>query len=292
MSSPQSAPILEAVSLVKEFQTAKRSGFFAKRPTFRAVDDVSLQLFPGHVTALVGQSGSGKSTVARMLAQLYPITSGELLLDGAPVSVAGGGKAFVQYCSEVQMILQDPFSSLNPLHTIKYILGRAVRIHAPGLSADAVRAESVSLLERVNLMPAERYLARFPHELSGGERQRVSIARGLAAHPRVLIADEPVSALDVTIRKEILDLLESLRVEEDLALLYVTHDLDSAYTYSDTTVVMLHGKVVEAGPSKQIIDTPQHEYTQRLLAAAPDPARRRTRYFSFGHEAGEGITAQ
>jgi peptide/nickel transport system ATP-binding protein len=279
MNAEPLTPVLEARNLVKEFRFGKRSGLFQPRPNFRAVDDVSLSLYPGQVTALVGQSGSGKSTVARMLAQLYPVTSGEILLDGKKVKAAGGGKSFVDYCGSVQMILQDPFASLNPVHRVRYILSRAVKIHDPSLSKSDVLSECERLLERVNLLPTDRYLDRYPHELSGGERQRVSFARGLAARPRVLLADEPVSALDVTIRKEMLDLLDSLRFEDNLAILYVTHDLNSAYTYSDTTMVMFHGKVVEHGPSKNIIADPQHEYTRRLLAAAPDPARRRRRHF-------------
>lgn len=277
MSAVETDPVvmLEARNLVKEF----RSGTGVKRlggtSTFRAVDDVSITLRQGQVTALVGQSGSGKSTVARLLAQLYPLTSGEILLEGRPVR-ATKGRAFTDYCGSVQMTLQDPFASLNPLHRVGHILGRALRIHGKARGGDEVTAASLRLLERVNLRPAERYLARFPHELSGGERQRVSFARALAAEPKVLLADEPVSMLDVTIRKEMLDLLDALRREEQLAVLYITHDLGSARSYSDETVVMYHGRVVESGPSRELIADPQHEYTQRLLAAAPDPRRRLT----------------
>ena len=262
--------VLEARELVKDFR-GKRVGLLRER--FRAVDHVSLELRSGQVTALVGQSGSGKSTVGRMLAQLIPLTSGDLLLRGEPVS-ATGGRRFVEYTSTVQMTLQDPFSSLNPVHRISYILGRALAIHGNGRGTVDVEQRSIDLLRRVNLDPPERYLHRFPHELSGGERQRVSFARALAAEPKVLLADEPVSMLDVTIRKEILDLLDDLRRTENLAVLYITHDLGSARAYSNETLVMLHGKVVERGPSAEVIDDPQHEYTQRLLAAAPNPRRR------------------
>ncbi|WP_246187084.1 ABC transporter ATP-binding protein [Microlunatus speluncae] len=263
--------ILEARNLTKEFrQPGRRIGSKAR---FRAVDDVSVGLSAGRVTALVGQSGSGKSTVARLLAQLYPYTSGEILLDGAPVR-ALRGRAFTRYCGSVQMILQDPFASLNPLHRIGHVLGRVLRIHGKTTTAEQTRQRSLELLRRVNLEPAERYLDRFPHELSGGERQRVSVARALAAEPRVLLADEPVSMLDVSIRKEVLDLLDALRREENLAILYITHDLGSAEAYSDETLVMYRGAVVERGPSREVIANPQHDYTQRLLAAAPDPRRR------------------
>lgn len=262
--------VLEARNLIKDFP-GRRVGL--RREKFRAVDDVSLTLRTGRVTALVGQSGSGKSTTGRLLAQLIPLTAGEILLHGKPVK-ATGGRAFIRYTGSVQMTLQDPFASLNPLHRISYTLGRALRIHTRPTSAEELHALSLELLRRVELDPPERYLHRFPHELSGGERQRISFARALAAEPEVLLADEPVSMLDVTIRKEMLDLLDNLRRTEDLAVLYITHDLGSAREYSDQTLVMYHGRVVEEGPSKDVIDNPQHEYTQRLLAAAPNPRSR------------------
>lgn len=262
--------VLEARDLVKDFR-GRRVGL--RREAFRAVDHVSLALRTGQVTALVGQSGSGKSTVGRILARLVPETSGEILLRGEPVT-ATHGRRFVEYTSTVQMTLQDPFASLNPVHRVSHVLERVLRIHRHAATAEEVEEQSLDLLRRVNLTPPERYLHRFPHELSGGERQRVSFARALAARPRVLLADEPVSMLDVTIRREILDLLADLRRTEDLAVLYITHDLGSARTYSDETLVMYHGRVVERGPSATVIDAPRHEYTQRLLAAAPNPRRR------------------
>lgn len=262
--------VLEARDLVKDFR-GRRLGLGRHR--FRAVDQVSLQLRTGEVTALVGQSGSGKSTVGRLMAQLMPLTSGELLLHGKPISTTSG-RGFIRYTSTVQMTLQDPFASLNPVHRISYILARALRVHGHAKNSDEAEAKSLELLRKVNLSPPERFLHRFPHELSGGERQRISFARALAAEPKVLLADEPVSMLDVTIRKEILDLLDNLRRTENLAVLYITHDLGSARAYSDETLVMYHGKVVERGPSAEVIGNPQHDYTQRLLAAAPNPRRR------------------
>lgn len=263
--------ILEGRHLVKEFRGT--GPWFSSKARFRAVDDVSLELRRGVVTALVGQSGSGKSTVARLLAQLYPATSGEILLDGTPVK-ALRGKAFTDYTASVQMTLQDPFASLNPLHRVEHVLARALRIHGKATGETDTRAKSLALLERVNLRPAEKYLIRFPHEMSGGERQRISFARALAAEPRVLLADEPVSMLDVTIRREMLDLIDQLRREDDIAVLYITHDLGSALSYSEETLVMYKGKIVERGPSQQVMGDPSHEYTRRLLDAAPDPRRR------------------
>lgn len=265
--------VLEGLNLVKEYPVGARSGPLRRQQTMRAVDDVSISLVQGRVTALVGQSGSGKSTLGRMLARLIPATSGRILLEGRDVPTSGSSR-HREYVGDVQLTLQDPFASLNPLRRISYTLGRAVRIHQGARSTGAVHERSIQLLERVGLTPAERYLDRFPHELSGGERQRVSFARALAASPKVLIADEPVSMLDVTIRKEMLDLIDSLRRDEDLAVLYITHDLGSARRYSDQVMVMHHGRVVEQGESRSVIDDPQDEYTRRLLAAAPNPGAR------------------
>ncbi|MFC5296179.1 ABC transporter ATP-binding protein [Brachybacterium tyrofermentans] len=265
--------VLEGRNLVKEYPVGARSGLLRRQQTMRAVDDVSISLVQGRVTALVGQSGSGKSTLGRMLARLIPSTSGRILLEGRDVPTSGGSR-HREYVGDVQLTLQDPFASLNPLRRIAYTLGRAVRIHQDARGEAAVHERCIQLLERVGLTPAERYLDRFPHELSGGERQRVSFARALAASPKVLIADEPVSMLDVTIRKEMLDLIDSLRRDEDLAVLYITHDLGSARRYSDQVMVMHHGRVVEQGESHAVIDDPQDEYTKRLLAAAPNPGAR------------------
>lgn len=268
--------VLEGRGIVKEFAAGPRRGLLRQRATMRAVDGVDIELRRGQVTALVGQSGSGKSTLGRLLAQLMPMTEGGILLRGEP-AVARGGRALRSYTGEVQLTLQDPFASLNPLRRISYILGRAVRLHQNVSGQDEVRGRCGQLLERVGLSPSERYLDRFPHELSGGERQRISFARALAAEPSVLLADEPVSMLDVTIRKAMLDLIDDLRRQEDLAVLYITHDLGSARRYSSEVLVMHEGRIVERGPSERVISDPQDEYTQRLLAAAPDPERRRAR---------------
>lgn len=265
--------VLEGRNLVKTFPVGPRSGLLRRQETLRAVDDVSLSLTAGGVTALVGQSGSGKSTLGRMMARLTPMTSGQIFIDGREVT-SRGNAAHREYVGDVQLTMQDPFASLNPLRRVEYILGRAVRIHQSARGGDDVRQRSAALLERVGLTPTDRYLDRFPHELSGGERQRVSFARALAASPKVLIADEPVSMLDVTIRKEMLDLIDDLRREEGLAVLYITHDLGSARQYSSQVLVMHHGRVVESGESAAVIGDPQHEYTRRLLAAAPNPAAR------------------
>lgn len=265
------APVLEAVHLTKHFRIrALRLG--GPQSAVHAVEDVSLTLYPGRVTALVGESGSGKTTVARLLAHIYPPTSGEIRLRGKHVA-AYRGRAFRAYCRDVQLIFQDPFSSLNPVHKIAYHLRRPLRIHGHVHSRAEETAEIASLLERVNLTPPAQTMEKFPHELSGGQRQRIAIARALAAKPTVLLADEPISMLDVSIRLDILNLLRRLKDEDDLALLYITHDIASARYFADETMVMYAGQMVEGGPSDDVTERSAHPYTQLLLSAAPDPER-------------------
>ena len=237
-----------------------------------AVRDVSLQLRRSAVVALVGESGSGKSTVAKLLAAQERPTSGEVLLDGELVHHSRR-RGFRAYKSEVQMVFQDPFASLNPTHKVRYPLERAVRLHRPELGRQAVADELVRLMNEVRLGPAQEFLARYPHQLSGGQRQRVAIARALAVNPRVLLADEPVSMLDVSIRLEVLDVIDQLRERFELAVLYITHDIASARYFADETLVMYAGEIVERGPSEDLTQQPAHPYTQLLLAAAPDPDR-------------------
>jgi peptide/nickel transport system ATP-binding protein len=231
------------------------------------VEGVSISLAAGRVTAVVGESGSGKTTVARMLAKIIDPNLGEVLLDGTPVP----HRRSRSYASNVQMVFQDPFASLNPVHRVKYNLIRPLKIHhtAGGDMATAV----ADLLRRVSLEPASQFVDKFPHELSGGQRQRVAIARALAVRPRVLLADEPVSMLDVSIRLGVLNLLADLRDREHLAILYVTHDIASARYLAETIVVMYAGQLVEQAPSGSLTDNPAHPYTQLLLSAAPDPDR-------------------
>ncbi|WP_406249515.1 ATP-binding cassette domain-containing protein [Microbacterium sp. M] len=256
---------LEARHLIKDFKL--RSGFTST--TLHAVKDVSFTIEAGKTIALVGESGSGKSTIARMLMKLETPTAGDILLDGAPSGTHG--RALARYRSDVQMVFQDPFASLNPFHTIIHHLERPLRIHHPKLSRDEVRAKALDLLERVRLSPAESFAERRPHELSGGQRQRIAIARALAPGARFIVADEPVSMLDVSIRLGVLNLLADLQREENLGVLYITHDLATARHFSDEILVMYRGDIVERGPADEVILNPQHEYTKTLLQAAPDP---------------------
>jgi peptide/nickel transport system ATP-binding protein len=246
------------------------------RRVVHAVDDASLGLYPGQVTALVGESGSGKSTLARILAGLYKRTSGEVLLRGQPVS-STHGRAFRRHVGDVQLILQDPYGSFNPMLKVSTHLARAVRIHEPrsvAKTGDSLRERTGELLEQVNLAPPRQFLEKYPHELSGGQLQRVSIARALAARPSVILADEPVSNLDVSIRLGVLNLLADLTSASQVALLYVTHDVASARYFARETAVMYAGQLVESGPSETVTGEPAHPYTRLLISSAPDPARR------------------
>jgi peptide/nickel transport system ATP-binding protein len=258
--------VLEASGLCKDF----RLGRGPRGSILSAVRDVSFGLYRSAVVALVGESGSGKSTVARMLAGQERASAGTIMLDGATVR-PWARSTFRAYKGDVQMVFQDPFASLNSVHTVRYTLRRPIRLHQRAKGTEAVAAELQRLLERVRLTPAEQFLAKYPHELSGGQRQRVAIARALAARPRVLLADEPVSMLDVSIRLEVLDLIDELRSQFELAVLYVTHDIASARYFADETLVMYAGEIVERGPSEDLTQQPAHPYTQLLVASSPDP---------------------
>ena len=260
--------VLEMRDVVKEYRL--RDGLRISR--LRAVDKVSFELTPGRTVALVGQSGSGKSTIAKLLLQLERPTSGQILVDGKPVPRGRRGKH--AYRGQVQMVFQDPFASLNPSHSIGHHIARPIQLHHPRLSGAEVDERVHDLLSRVRLDPPETFAARRPHELSGGQRQRAAIARALAPSPGILVADEPVSMLDVSIRLGVLNLLGDLQRQENLGVLYITHDLATARHFSDEILVMYKGVIVERGPADDVILNPKHEYTRLLAAAAPNPERR------------------
>jgi oligopeptide/dipeptide ABC transporter ATP-binding protein len=258
--------VLEAVNLSKDYRLSRGRG----ASVISAVQDVSFGLRRGAVVALVGESGSGKSTIAKLLAGQERRTGGQIRLDGTEIDPSAR-RRFRAYKSEVQMIFQDPFASLNPLHTVGYHLTRALQVHRARTGRAASAAEVDGLLEQVSLTPARKFSDAYPHELSGGQRQRVSIARALAAAPRVLLADEPVSMLDVSIRLEVLDLIARLRTTLDLAVLYITHDIASARYFADEILVMHAGHIVERGAAEELTQNPTHPYTQLLIASSPDP---------------------
>jgi len=256
---------LEVRNLNKDFTL--RNGLTST--VLHAVADVSFTIEPHRTVALVGESGSGKSTIARIIAKLESPTSGQVLLDGRPTPA----RANAEYRRKVQMVFQDPFASLNPFHSISHHIERPLRIHHPELSREEVRARVIELLERVQLTPGATYLERRPHELSGGQRQRVAIARALAPGSEFIIADEPVSMLDVSIRVGVLTLLADLQRSVGLGVLYITHDLATARHFSDEILVMYRGRIVERGPADEVILNPQHAYTKALREAAADPDR-------------------
>jgi peptide/nickel transport system ATP-binding protein len=258
---------LEVRHLTKRFPAS--SALLGTRSYVHAVDDVSFTLQRGRVVALVGESGSGKSTVARLLARLYEPDKASVLFEGRDVSRDRGRNALRKYRSQVQMIFQDPFGSLNPVKTVRHHIERPLQIHGI-VGRDELESRVYELLRTVGLVPPEHVAAKYPHELSGGQRQRVAIARTLAVEPVVLLADEPTSMLDVSIRIGILNLMLKLKEEREIAFLYVTHDLACARYVADDILVMYAGQIVEQGPIEQVLAEPLHPYTRLLLSAVPD----------------------
>ncbi|MBN9389890.1 MAG: ABC transporter ATP-binding protein [Chloroflexi bacterium] len=256
----------EVLQVEKIFKNYKRRQGF-KTSEVRAVADVSFTLKAGYVTGLVGQSGSGKSTIARLITGVEKPDSGEIRFGQTRVDKLGGGSLH-KYRKEVQYVFQDPFSALNPASTIQDILVRPL-VNYQRLKSGEAKAKVLELLETVGLSPAEQFVTKRPHQLSGGQRQRVVVARALAPEPSIIVADEPISMLDVSIRAEILQLLDKLVRERRIAMLYITHDLLSARLLSDEILVLHDGEVVERGPAKQIIMHPTDEYTHELLEAIP-----------------------
>jgi peptide/nickel transport system ATP-binding protein len=260
--------VLEVRGLGKSFPIG--GALSLRRQQLHAVDDVSFTLRPGVVTALVGESGSGKSTVARMLSRLYPPSSGTIVFGGEDVSGVRRKRAVLAYRAQVQMIFQDPFASLNPVKRIDHHLKRPLLIHGI-CSRSEVDERVCDLLQRVGLVPPEEIAAKYPHQLSGGQRQRVAIARALAVEPSVILCDEPISMLDVSIRIGILNLILQLKRELQIAFLYITHDIASARYVADEVIVMYRGRIVEQGPTDAVLQAPQHAYTRLLLSAVPNP---------------------
>ena len=258
---------LEVQRLGKRFPVR---GTGLRRELLDAVADVSFTLRPGQVTALVGESGSGKSTVARLLARVYAPSEGTILYDGKDVGDQWRRKTLLAYRSQVQMIFQDPFASLNPVKRIHHHFARPLQIH--GISSrSALDGRVEELLGRVGLCRRGRSRQKYPHQLSGGQRQRVAIARALAVEPSVILADEPISMLDVSIRIGILNLILQLKRELGIAFLYITHDIASARYVADEILVMYRGRIVEQGPTDAVLHTPEHAYTKLLLSAVPNP---------------------
>jgi peptide/nickel transport system ATP-binding protein len=262
-----SAPLIETRQLTRHFKV----GGALSRKRLHAVDDVDMVINRKEIVALVGESGSGKSTVARLLAKVHRPTSGEILYQGRPLSSMRSRKQVLAYRGDVPMVFQDPFSSLNPAYRVSHGILRGLILHRPELGRAERAAEAERVVEAVGLTPPADVLDRYPYELSGGQRQRIGFAQALAYRPKLILADEPVSMLDVSIRIGLLNLMASLREREGVSFLYITHDIASARYVSDRLLVMYAGHIVESGPTEAVLADPKHPYTQLLLSAVPDP---------------------
>jgi peptide/nickel transport system ATP-binding protein len=260
-------PLLEVSGLTRTF---RMRGFWSEK-LLHAVDDVSFAVGQREIVALVGESGSGKSTIARLLASIYRPSSGVIRFEGRPVNDIKGRTAKLAYRGEVPMVFQDPYSAINASYRVSHGIMRAIKLHRPDLDASTRRSEAVRVMEAVGLEPAEAMLQKYPYELSGGQRQRIGFAQALVLRPKLILADEPVSMLDVSIRVGILNLMADLRRRESVSILYITHDLASARYIADRIIVMYAGHVVEVGPTEQILNDPRHPYTKLLISAVPDP---------------------
>ncbi len=257
--------LLEVCNLTVSFPI-RRGVFRRQQGEVRAVDNVSFSIPHGQTVGLVGESGSGKTTIGRTLVKLQPITSGTIFYQGTDISSMNEQK-FHPYRKKIQMIFQDPHGSLNPRLTIGSTIAEALEIHFPKMSLDQRNHRVAELLKKVGLQP--EMMRRYPHEFSGGQRQRIGIARALAVEPELLICDEPVSALDVSVQAQIVNLLQDLQEELGLAMLFIGHDLAVVKHISNTVLVLHHGCLIESGPSEEILANPQHGYTKSLLAAVP-----------------------
>jgi len=260
-------PIVRAESLRKSFRGPSR-GIGRGHTELRAVDGVTLDVMPGETLGLVGESGCGKSTLGRLLLRLQEPTSGRVYFDGQDITELSQS-ALRPIRRNMQIIFQDPYSSLNPRMTVQSALSEALRVHGMVSSASEEKTRIAALLERVGLRP--EHMRRYPHEFSGGQRQRIGIARALAVSPRFIVADEPVSALDVSIQAQIVNLLSDLQDELGLSYLFIAHDLHVVEHVSRRVAVMYLGRVVELATSDQIYSRPRHPYTEALLSAAPEP---------------------
>jgi peptide/nickel transport system ATP-binding protein/oligopeptide transport system ATP-binding protein len=259
-------PLLE-VRQLKTYFPVRSSVLRRHIDDVKAVDDVSFSIEAGSTVGLVGESGSGKSTIGKTILKLTPATSGEVLYEGKDI-LGMSESAFRPLRRQMQMIFQDPFGSLNPRHSVGEIIGEALEIHFPKMNRKDRAARVADLLRQVGLQP--EMSSRYPHEFSGGQRQRIGIARALAVEPRFIVCDEPVSALDVSVQAQIVNLLQDLQEQLGLSYLVIAHDLAVVEHISDHILVMYRGKIVESAPAERIYADPQHEYTRKLLAAVPN----------------------
>jgi peptide/nickel transport system ATP-binding protein len=266
-SNTEFTPILDVRGMTKYFPV----GIFFNKKQVHAVEDASFTVQHGQVVALVGESGSGKTTTIRMIARLIPVTQGEIFFEGTNILITEPSRASKDYRSKVQLIFQDPFASLNAVQTIEHHLARPLVIHKKAFGRQEIHERVCDLLETVELKPAREIANRYPHQLSGGQRQRVAIARALAVNPKLILADEPISMLDVSIRMGVLNLIDRLKEERGISYVYITHDLASARYIGDQIMVMYAGHLVEGGDGEALMHEAAHPYTQLLLSAVPNP---------------------
>jgi ABC-type oligopeptide transport system ATPase subunit len=251
---PGEEPLLRVDRMSRHFKI----GNAVSRKTLHAVDDASFSVGERQIVAVAGESGSGKSTVARVLAKIYKPTSGEVYFQGKPISAIKSRRDRLRYSGDVPMVFQDPFSSINPVFRVSHGVLRALKLHRPDLSKEKRYAEAVRVFDAVGLNPGADVLERYPHELSGGQRQRVGFAQALAMRPKLILADEPVSMLDVSIRIGLLNVMANLRDSEGVSILYITHDLASARYVTDRLIIMYAGHIVETGPAEDVLSRPRH----------------------------------
>ncbi|MEU0097365.1 dipeptide ABC transporter ATP-binding protein [Streptomyces sp. NPDC006267] len=272
----QGEPILQVRNLVKHFPLTQGILFKKKIGAVKAVDGISFDLYAGETLGIVGESGCGKSTVAKLLMTLEQATSGEVFYKGQDITKLSG-RALKAVRRNIQMVFQDPYTSLNPRMTVGDIIGEPYEIHPEVAPKGSRRQKVQDLLDVVGLNP--EYINRYPHQFSGGQRQRIGIARGLALNPEIIICDEPVSALDVSVQAQVINLMAQLQDEFNLSYLFIAHDLSIVRHISDRVGVMYLGKMAEIGTDTQIYDHPTHPYTQALLSAVPvpDPSAREGR---------------
>lgn len=279
MSVTKKTPILQ-VDHLKQYFPLKKESLFSPKQTVKAVDDISFNLYPGETLSIVGESGCGKSTTGRSILRLDEPTEGEVMFNGTPMTTLNK-KALRDIRGDIQVIFQDPYASLNPRQTIRKMLQEAMTIQKV-MPKEQMEGRLLELMSLVGLRP--EYLERYPHEFSGGQRQRIGIARALCVNPKVIICDEAVSALDVSIQAQIINLLKSMQRDLDLTFLFISHDLSVVRHISDRVIVMYLGKIVEIADKDSLFDSPSHPYTKALLSAIPsiDEQHKRNRIILKG----------